>query len=296
MSKINEQIERLRELVRKCYGAVFAKGGEVPEVGERNMENLSSAIGSIKTIQTSGCVLEGSVPEEYIDILIGSKPIVEYDDTINSRFTGTYSGMQIMYIMPKAKKISMPYLMRANSSGGMFTTISGLEELNLPGLTELQYHTNFSNLKNLKYISLPSLTKIVGNSNFSGCTNLMECDLPKWGGGGYAAMFNGCTNLKRLKTGKITTGFGTNQWLHQSPDFIDLEIGEGTDVNLILSTMNPTNVLADAEKTAIFNANIRNHIAAKVIGQHTITFHANVKVALEQETVNAFTNKGWTIA
>lgn len=48
MKTLNEQIERVRELVRKCYGAVFAKGGEVPEVGERNMENLPAAIGSIK--------------------------------------------------------------------------------------------------------------------------------------------------------------------------------------------------------------------------------------------------------
>lgn len=44
---LNEQIERLRTLVRKCYGAVAGKNGTVPEVGERNMENLPAAIGSI---------------------------------------------------------------------------------------------------------------------------------------------------------------------------------------------------------------------------------------------------------
>lgn len=296
MKTINEQIERLRELVRKCYSAVAAKGGTIPEVGERNMENLPAAIGDIKTIQTSGCVLEGSIPEEYIDIFIGNKPIVEYDDTIMSKFKGGFSAIQIKHIMPKAKKISMPYLTIANVSGGMFEGLSELEELNLPELHNLQYSTNFVNLTSLKYISLPSLTSIAGYSNFVGCTNLIECDFPKWVGNGYAAMFNGCTNLKRLKTGKLTSGFGTNQWLHQSPDFIDLEIGDGTDVNLILSTMNPTNVLANAEKVAILNSNIRNHIAAKVTGMHTITFHANVKAALEQDTVNAFIEKGWTIA
>jgi surface protein len=46
---LNEQIERLRALVRKCYGAVAGKNGTVPEVGERNMENLPAAIGSIKS-------------------------------------------------------------------------------------------------------------------------------------------------------------------------------------------------------------------------------------------------------
>lgn len=45
---LNEQIEKLRELVRKCYSAVAGKNGTVPEVGERNMENLPAAIGSIK--------------------------------------------------------------------------------------------------------------------------------------------------------------------------------------------------------------------------------------------------------
>ena len=46
MKTLNEQIERVRELVRKCYGVVASKNGEVPEVGERNMENLPNAIAS----------------------------------------------------------------------------------------------------------------------------------------------------------------------------------------------------------------------------------------------------------
>lgn len=49
MKTLNEQIERLRELIRKCYGAVAGKNGTVPEVEERNMENLPAAIGSIKS-------------------------------------------------------------------------------------------------------------------------------------------------------------------------------------------------------------------------------------------------------
>lgn len=50
MRTINEQIERLRELIRKCYGAVVGKNGTVPEVGERNMENLPQSINTIPVL------------------------------------------------------------------------------------------------------------------------------------------------------------------------------------------------------------------------------------------------------
>ncbi len=48
MKTINEQIERLRELIRKCYGAVATKLGDVPSPEDRTMENLPTAISSIK--------------------------------------------------------------------------------------------------------------------------------------------------------------------------------------------------------------------------------------------------------
>lgn len=48
MSKINEQIERLRELVRKCYATVAGKNGTVPEVGERTMANLPATISKLQ--------------------------------------------------------------------------------------------------------------------------------------------------------------------------------------------------------------------------------------------------------
>lgn len=66
---LNEQIERLRELIRKCYGAVFAKGGEVPEVGERNMENLPAAIASTHdTLEELTITQNGTyTPQEGVD-------------------------------------------------------------------------------------------------------------------------------------------------------------------------------------------------------------------------------------
>lgn len=65
---LNEQIERLRELIRKCYATVAGKNGTVPEVGERNMENLPAAIRSIKGITTDLVATENDkeyLPSEY---------------------------------------------------------------------------------------------------------------------------------------------------------------------------------------------------------------------------------------
>lgn len=64
MSKINEQIERLRELVRKCYGAVAGKKGTIPNVGERTMSNLAAAIESIPNTTTDLIVTENN--KEYL--------------------------------------------------------------------------------------------------------------------------------------------------------------------------------------------------------------------------------------
>ena len=55
---LNEQIERLRELVRKCYVVIASKNGIVPAVGERTMSNLSAAIESVPSpnkVKVGGC-------------------------------------------------------------------------------------------------------------------------------------------------------------------------------------------------------------------------------------------------
>lgn len=64
-----EKIARLRELVRKCYGAVASKNGIVPEVGERNMENLPNAIASTHdTLEELTITQNGEyTPQEGVD-------------------------------------------------------------------------------------------------------------------------------------------------------------------------------------------------------------------------------------
>lgn len=47
MRTLNEQIQRLRDILVTCYNAIAAKGGTIPEAGERNMTNLPAAVDSI---------------------------------------------------------------------------------------------------------------------------------------------------------------------------------------------------------------------------------------------------------
>ena len=84
------------------------------------------------------------------------------------------------------------------------------------------------------------------------------------------------------------------------PDLKDIWIGE-IGINIDFSKWTATNVTTTAEGIATINANIRNHIAARIAdmtGQTspTITFGANLYNNLEQATKDAFTVKNWTVA
>lgn len=69
MSKINEQIERLRGFIRKCYATIAEKNGIVPEVGERTMANLPDAIASTHDTLEELTITENGIytPQEGVD-------------------------------------------------------------------------------------------------------------------------------------------------------------------------------------------------------------------------------------
>ena len=80
----------------------------------------------------------------------------------------------------------------------------------------------------------------------------------------------------------------------------DIWVGE-TQENIELSAWNPTLVIQDAERLAMLNKNIREHIAARVsnrTGLSSLTFKisSNLYSNLEQETIDAFTAKNWIVA
>ena len=122
-----------------------------------------------------------------------------------------------------------------------------------------------------------------------------------------------CTSLTRFSmmtdgiviTTSVLTVNNTERSFENCPNLIDVEIGshsvEGVGnirANVVfLKSWYPLNVCADATETATMNANIRDHIAANCFeGSYTITFSKNLQNYLETATVEAFTNKGWTVA
>ena len=84
------------------------------------------------------------------------------------------------------------------------------------------------------------------------------------------------------------------------PQLIDVELG-AMETSFSLNNWLPTEVLADTELTATLNKNIRDHIAANITDRNglvplTITFHQDLRNALEEATEQAFYAKGWDIA
>ena len=70
-------------------------------------------------------------------------------------------------------------------------------------------------------------------------------------------------------------------------NLIDFEVGQGTAINLNLSQWGAENVLADADKTATFLQNFRDHIALRLTDQgsgKTLTLSQAVYDAIKDET------------
>ena len=81
---------------------------------------------------------------------------------------------------------------------------------------------------------------------------------------------------------------------------IDLEVGEQIG-NMDLRVWKALSILADEEKCATLNENIRNHLAARVSDRTgkdslTVTFSTDMFNALEQATLDAFAAKNWNVA
>ena len=179
-------------------------------------------------------------------------------------------------------------------------------------------------------LELPELTALVKNgfnTQYGGgilCTDGDEIVCPKlaridsfgtsWTG---FAPFGFDGKLHRCVVGTITSvAFYNNssRWFGKTSggdtygdtsELIDWEFGQGTAVNLNLSTWNPTNVLADATKTATFLQNFREHIALRLTSNgscKTLTLSQAVRDAIHAAEATygieaiIVTQKGWTLS
>ena len=119
---------------------------------------------------------------------------------------------------------------------------------------------------------------------------------------------NHSTGIETLVLGPIETAFtlvSTRYGGLGLPNLIHLEFGEGTCANLDCSRWNPTNVLADADKTATFLQNFREHIALRLTSNgsgKTLTLSKAVRDAIHAAEATygieaiIVTQKGWTLS
>lgn len=66
MRTLNEQIQRLRDVLVDCYNTIKHKGGTIPEAGERNMTNLPDAVRSIPQEHTELVELTVTANGQYL--------------------------------------------------------------------------------------------------------------------------------------------------------------------------------------------------------------------------------------
>ena len=93
---------------------------------------------------------------------------------------------------------------------------------------------------------------------------------------------------------------GVNSDVDMLASMIDLEVG-GQIGNMDLRVWKAISILADEEKCATLNENIRNHMAARVSDRTgkdalTVTFSTDMFNSLEQATLDAFAAKNWNVA
>ena len=126
--------------------------------------------------------------------------------------------------------------------------------------------------------------------------------------------FQSNATIKELHMPNVTTFTQQSTVSLSSGNLIDIELG-AINQSFVISSWNPLNALSSSSSSLIdpgetfannlekFLYNVRNHIASNLpdrtgLAALTITFHANVKAAINADTAtaNAFTNKNWTIA
>lgn len=198
--------------------------------------------------------------------------------------------------LPNLNIVSSGYIMLHEQSASGIKIFDSMVVLNLPSLTSatsaiIRITTTAPYItvaENLKSIFAPSLVKISGNfittaSSYMGYgfANLNKVDV---------------RSLKSITSGRLFE-LGTS---YNLSSLEDIEVGE-LETSFDMRYWNPTKVIDDAAKLAQLNANIREHIAAKVsdqTGQTALTFtvSTNLYNNLEQATIDAFTAKNWNVA
>lgn len=292
----------------------------------RTLPNLLTALTAFSARKISN----GSAPSDGIPdgtslahLIFGSdayNAVTEIkDDNPNWTMSKAFSGF------PNIKRLTIKG--KGYLGNKWIANMSELEELNIPNIQGQSAFSSdsdtanmpagISNLAKLKELHAEGFSSIAFNGN----------------GNQYSAAIAGCPMLKKAWLGKVTNtnypGWGYTKWVIQYCEVLEelhvagvvetnCLVRSGQNANLILleftaeqtnsanlAWWNPTNVLADADNTATFLQNFRDHIALRLTANgsgKTLTLSQAVRNAIHAaESTYGIENiietqKHWTLS
>ena len=171
----------------------------------------------------------------------------------------------------RLRKIKAYNVYAYSKDGGFIWGCSNLKEVDMDVLEELE-------------TSLSHVTILCSNPDLE---TWYAPRLRNWNNCEY--LVYDCPSLRRVVFGKLEHDFNAaygsyeNNFVDSTSNLVDFEIGAGTAISLHLNWWKPTNVLADADKTATFLQNFRDHIALRLTDQGsglTLTLSQAVRNAI----------------
>jgi len=224
MRTLDEQIQRLRNVLVTCYNAIERKGGTIPEVGERNMYNLPAAVRSIPQEHTELTELTVTANGEYLP--------ADYDADGFSKVTAQV--VPIMRVMlPNEIKIPNELIIdgywagelvdtsQMTSMWQMFRGCSQLQSLDVSGWdvskvtrTGLMFY-GCSQLQNLDVSNWDTSNFVAVDSMFYQCYQLQTLNVSNWDTSSVTnmrEMFVGCSQLQNIDVSNWDTSSVTDMW------------------------------------------------------------------------------------
>lgn len=286
MKTLNEQIERVRELVRKCYGAVFAKGGEVPEVGERNMENLPAAIGSIKSASEVPKVKVSSFT--VTNNCINEEGRWEGDTLIDTSYVTSLSNIFDSCDLLKELDVSgwdVSNVTQMESTFRFCTSLKYIDVSNWDTSKVKSFTSMFSWSKNMDVKGLENFdtsSAITVNQMFVGGLATKVVDFTNWD-------FSNVTSASNFADGWKATSIVGGRTIE---DVISNDVKVFKNLKVSTRYLWYTDNIDRASLRAIING------LADLTGQttQTLTIGAPLLAKLTEEDIAIAVNKNWTLA
>ena len=249
----------------------------------RTVANILTALTAFSARKISnGSAPSDGIPDgtSLVNLLCGGyADVVELkDDNTDWTWTRENFAATLASIFPNAKKWTLGCKLLTKA---LCQSNSTVEHLIMSGLRTMQNRNTYIAYywSKLKRLDLPVFEGMDYRDDINyiiatHCDNLEEVIAPNWVNGGGDDDLVPCTfgynaKLRKVQVGKIHDLGGMRNWFYQCPLLEDVEFADGVQWNTNLSNWNPTNVLADADKTATFLQNFKEHIALRLTANGT---------------------------